>query len=909
MPRNFVRVLVSALLLAALASTQDSSSAEPKAEPKVTLRGRVADTEGRPIAGAAIGYRAAKTTVSADLLAAPDATTDGDGRFELVVTPPQPGQGEARLLHVVTKGKASVAIHVPFQRVDAAAQGAALSQHAEDQEEEEGETAEKPDERPAAPQPKPVDYAPVTDLKQIVLIDGQRLFGRVRDVDGKPLAGARIIARDVFEQGRRFRSGTQHGFFCSADSDRSGIFSLPCALPQGARLDCTLDGHYSVRLWPVAAGTPLEITLERSGFVGGRVLDKDGRSVAGAQVAIRYEFGDEQSSAVTAEDGSFRATLTSRGRWRATATRNQKAGQPAASGQTDVLSGPRDNLEIVVETTAATDKAQAEFVTVTAVDKKTRAAITRFRAGAVWEDYANRNNNYLEYRFRWTLRDATPARKGVATVPGPGKNGTRVGAVRVLAKGYAPATQKDVECQELEPGKDRQPITIELVPEATVAGVVRDETSGAPIAGARVWAEPRQDPNQGIYNDGRSGPPAEAVTTAEDGSYRLTGLGEGSWQVRVFDKRRPPVPAEDIDLAEAEQRTGFDLKLPLGATVGGRITGMPVIDGMRVFLHELPRQNFGDNNSYYTRYYGSQPASADQVEVQPDGSFQIDGVKLQSFLLVLVLPAPPRMGGSLYMPIEPFRVRKDGIQREFDCREDQPGRIGGKIAFQSATVPLERLVVVARAVSEEQQQFFSPFDTELRGMRCFVAPSGEFGLRVGPGTYRLDVVDLATGVRLGGSDKNLRVEANGTASTELPLQLKQITLKLEPEADVKQMAIVDRIELRLLPKANKQGFGGNDHYDTGIGVELPFGALEATVVLPEGDLTCLARNNVTAIRIDDQRWNQPPVGRGELEIAFTAEAKNECVVKIGPPPEIPDPKLEKKEGDTDADGEGKAKAP
>lgn len=898
MIRFFIGFLCAwALCGAASAACQDPAPAADR-QPAVRVRGRVSTWDGQPLAGVAIRYETLAVHTTAQLQRTPQTTTGDDGRFELKLVPPAADARERPMLFVAAKGMASACLDVPWKHADHAAtdDNAAAD--------EEGVVVDDGEEGAVVPSADAakIEYAPETEIPDIVLTAGHRLVGRVRDAAGKPLAGVRVVARDLLEQGNSFRSGRRFGFCCVALSDASGIFDLPCSLPFGSTLQFSLDGWLRERVEPVSAASPIEVTLRPGGWIQGRVLDAEGHSIPDASVTVGYELpgGTGGGTAVlrTGVDGSFRTNLDRPGRWRATATKRD--GQRTLIGHSNVLTGPRENLEIVVK---GDPVEQTQRLPVRAVDKKTGKPVATFRAASVWEEYANQNANYLEYRLRWQLRDQKPQKQADATVSGPGKHGVSVGAVRVVAPGYAPATKKDVEWKEPEGDAKVEPVTLELEAEATLRGVVRDENTGAPVAGARVWARLYQDPNQGNYDD-NSGPPKDAPTTGADGTFRLGGLGEGKWNVLVQDPKRPRCPPKEVDLGAAEQKADFVVAVPSGAQVAGKLRGTPIARGAKVFLSKLPRQAFGEQNYYYSSY-GNNQTAGESVDVAEDGAFRFEGVSLDNHLLVLRLPSPPRHGGDLYLPLEPFRVRAAGVQREFDCGEDRPGTIRGKIVFEQAVVPFEQLVVVARLVSEEGQRFFSPFDTNFFGPRSFVGPSGEYEVRVGPGSYQLVVVDLATSLQVHDETKKIEVPAGGTATRDLQLQLARIDLELKPGAEVKEMAAIDRVEIRVISKAMKQGgvqFGGNDNYDSGIGVRWPQGTTKLGVVLPLGDATFLCRNGIAALRIDDERWNNAPLGRGELEVTAGQGAKTSCTIEVGAPPEIPDPDKKKgKDGEADPD--------
>lgn len=902
--------LLGALMLPGFAAhaQEQTPPAPAAAHPAVRLTGRVITWDGRPIAGAALRYELSKDHVTAELLRAPHATTAADGTFELVQQPPPRNATSAPQLFVAAKGMAAITKWITWTR-----KGGTPTVHNDlvmvlD---EDGDEIWVPLDHPLAvgkAQQEP-EYEPETKLGDLVLAEGARLTGRVRDEHGKPLAGVRVIAQDLLEQGNALRGGRAFGFYATAVSDEGGIFVVPHTLPFGATLQFQLDGYQRERLDPVDTASNLDVTLSSGGWIAGRTVDHEGRAVADASVSVAYELagGITNSPAVkSAVDGTFRINLDRPGRWRATASR--KVGDHHEQARSDVLQGPKEQLELVFKEPAKDE--QPKRIPIRVVAKASGKPVAAFRAFTVWEEYANQNSNYLEYRLRNAQQAAKLGKDGTAEVPGPGKHSPSVGVLRVIAPGFAPFTKKELEWKEPEAGKAPEPVVAELEPEATVRGWLVDENSGARVAGAKVWAQRRQDPNQGTYNDG-SGPPTDAVTTGEDGTFLLTGLGEGGWEILVRDPKRPRAPAKDVDLAAGEQKADFVIQVASGAAVEGRLTGAPLGNGTKVFLSRLPKQSFGDSQNYYSYYsYNQQQVGNDAVEVKPDGSFKLEGIALENHLLVMRQPSPPRHGGDLYLPLEPFRVRAQGIQREFDCSADRPGTIRGKIEFPHAVLPYERIAVVAQLINDDNNNRVYYSNPHYPGPRAFAGPTGEFALRVGPGNYQLLVVDLGTSLLLHTETKKVEVATGANVERSLQIPLASIEVELKPAADVKAMAEVDRLEIRIVPKAGKGNhrFGGNDNYDTGAGLRWPRGVQKLQLVLPLGEASFFCRSQTVNLRVDDNRWENAPLGRAEMEIDVGGNAKSSCTIEVGAVPEIPDPdKKAAEEGEVSADGAANGK--
>jgi protocatechuate 3,4-dioxygenase beta subunit len=843
----------------------------------VHLRGRVLAWDGKPIAGASVALAPFESITSAKLLAEPASRTGADGAFDLAA-PAQLPTNEPLLLLIAQKGMASIARYPRWTY-------------------EKGSTARFVPVGSPAKRPRLTD----TDLGEIVLPDGARLFGRVRDTEGKALAGAVIVARDLLDHHRALQ-GQNFDCACRATTDDSGIFQLATTLPNAVTIEVSQPGYFRQQLDCVSIGTPLEFTLQKSGTISGRVLDAEGRGVADASVSANYERRGTTDRTRTGADGSFRLSLDYAARYRITATKTTD--NKSVNGTSDVLEGQRGNLEIALKAKNGDGNDADPELKVRAVAKNTGQPIAEFHAASVFQEYANRNANYLEYLFSRAVNGWVDGKAGEATVPGPGKGSPNTGVVRVAAKGFAPLTKRDVEYHDPEPGKPAEPVLMELIAESSLQGKVVDETSGAPIADALVWASPKQEPNQGVYDPYNGEPPPDAVRTAADGTFALRELCEGSWQIRCQHPQRPRVPPETVELAAEQQKQDFVLKLPAGAVVEGHVTGMAIPQGTRALLQELPRSQFLNGNVYYNYRSVNGNVMDSAVPVGVDGAFQFRGVKLDSFMFTLVLPSPPRCGGNMLLPLEPFRVRKDGVRRDIAADAEQPGTIGGTVAFKNAAAPFDRLVVVAQQVAEDQQQIYYS-NQQYNGPRSFVGADARFSVRVGPGTYKLILIDLATGVALATTKTDVKVRAGGQETTALEAELESVHVTLAPEDKGKPTALVDRIEVRHEAKNATQKMNGNDNYEQAMSVGLAAGQTELTMLLPAGNAVLLARNNVTSIRTDDQRWNVPPLGRQELEIKVAGDARMDVEMKIGAPPEIVDPNA--KPADV-ADDAGNAKA-
>lgn len=835
----------------------------------IALSGRVVDGVGKPIAGAAVAFAPVTKLTTAQLLAKPEVRTGDDGRFVLrAPTLPSGEPGDQPVLLIAAKGFA--AVQPPIRWQFPKARGAV----------------------PAASRSEPVPRLD-TDLGDLTLPDGTRLFGRVRDAEGKGVAECVVMLRDLFD-GQYTLRGPQSNVFCRAVTDKSGIFELPCGLAVGASVEFTAKGLHRARLPAVAAGAPLEVTLQPGSRIAGRVVDDKGGLVAGASVWATYERRGNTTTVRSNDDGTFELWTEQPGRFRVharmPAAKDKKPGRtPLPTTHSTLQDGPVPNLELVLTRTAppeatATTTTTTTTLTVQAFAKGTKEPVPGIRAVAIWQEFALRNEAYLDSLADHYLRDTAASEDHKAEVRGPNEGESQTGVVFVRAPGFAPTALRDVTWPEAEAIPTTKPFVVELPREATVTGRVLDAGTGEPIAGAKVFAQRRQDPRQGRFGDETV--PTTAVETGADGAYRLGQLGEGDFVLRVLHGKRPRPSPVEFTLAAEEQKQGLDVKLAAGARVGGRVTGLELPAGSKVFLHPITAPRFGSNTSWSS---GGMAVPKERTDVASDGTFAIDGVALATYFLVLELPRPPRGGSPLFVPIEPLRVRADGIARDFDLGADRPGRIRGTLRYPRALPEGLVPVVVALPIDDQHDHpvFYSQFQHD--GPRALVAVDGTFELPVGSGPHRLHVVDAATGVLLATPKERLEVVANGELAQDVAVPLTEVTVTLTPPADAGPFVWVDRLEIRHQPPQPGAGnvVFGNDEYDRGGGVPVAPGQTTVRLWLPEGKVTLLARGSSAQLSVErNQRGNEAPLGRVEFDLGADEKAPKAVTIEVAAPPKI-----------------------
>ncbi len=830
--RHFSRLLpaCSFLLLAAAAA---QAPAKQPPEP-FTAVGRVITWDGQPIAGAHVALASNDGPGTDEILRSGGPVTAADGTFTLPC-PPDPEQGRTgRVLVIAKESFAACIAHVP----------------------ECGPLVNVPRGEPFA-------------VGDVVLGPGTRLFGRVRDAQGRPVAGARVTARDLL--GEMFGEGGNGTAWCTARTNDAGIFDLPCALPSGSGLVVAADGYFVEQREPVAAGAPLDVELHESGWIAGRVLADGDQGLAGASVTVVYEASNAGTqSAVADAAGMFRVPVQHPGRWRAHASSEGAAGAPPRSGSSALGSGAAADVRIQAE---APEVAVVERkLTVRAVTKGTGAAVKALRVEVQW---GRDNEPWVAFQLAQQARSKAPGENASVEVGGP-PDGVEQGTVYVLADGHAPLLQRDVKWNV-----DAPSVTVELEPEASISGVVRDAATGKPVADAIVNVV-STSPGAAMMAAwaGRAEAP---LRTAADGTFRVGQLAAGEWDVVVWAKGRGLVPPSTVAVKAAEARTGVTFDVPAGVKVTGKLVGAPIGTAWRVHLVPFGYAAFWAQTAQQDEWSPWSPGGSSRA-VGADGRFAFDGVPAGHYQLALVLPAPPRTGATMTLPVESLRVRTEDWQRDVDIRGDRAHTIRGRITFPAATTPFENLLVYS--LPEAQYQAFGQVGSSVEA-RALVGPDGSFDLPVLDGSQRLAVFDLALGTVIATTK---RVVVRGAdVVQDIAVPLSNVTFELKA-AEAGAMACVDRIDVQCkLPDADDPypvWRGGMHDHGSGRGLLLPRGATTLKLALPHGDVSLQLRNHAGRLGGNDDGSEQAPVGTVDVQVP--AAAKSPVTIEVAPPPEVPD---------------------
>ncbi len=380
---------------------------------------------------------------------------------------------------------------------------------------------------------------PTEDLKLALTPCVASLWGFVRDVDGNPIAGARVLREDVI----------------GATSDATGAYEV-CALPTAtevAQLLITIraDGYGAVHALPAPKGrVRRDFLLTPEAIITGRVVDEAGAPVAAARVMLEadsdgtaaYDELPAPATALTDATGSFEISGIRAGRVRAIAA------------SVDAITMPVSLLAIGGEARTITLRTQPTGAIVGRVLVAGRPAAGA-RVTANVPDLANvatSSPGFVAAGAGTLTFSAVAQTDGSFEIPR-----VPVGRIALEVSGYRLPVPVMVD---VRPGSAT---SIALAVEAltTIRGFVRRD--GAVVPHARVSL---------------NGPSKVGTTADGTGAYVIAGLEPGRYLLHADDTRMGGYLDTTIDLPAAGE-LARDLNLASGARVSGMVVdaaGAPV---------------------------------------------------------------------------------------------------------------------------------------------------------------------------------------------------------------------------------------------------------------------------------------------------------------------------------------------
>ncbi len=453
-----------------------------------TLGGKVLDPTGQPVAGARVALRSADRT-RGFMPGGRNADTDAAGRFRFDGV--EPG---AYLLEAEAHG------YAPAR----------------------GETGARVEAKTGA-------VLPEATLR---LQEGRVLRGMVVDQDRRPIAGAEVYLRSPIRGGAFAFTlpGAAPGRAPDAVTDGAGRFSLQgVEQGAGARVNARAPGYGLAWATVDAQAAEVLVTLKPALRLAGKVLDPQGRPVAGTEVSLaRAEDGDsgfnflslfDDHTATTADDGSFSMEGLDPGLWNVHAAAGSASAQGVQADLTQDLADFIVRLEpasvLALRVTRDTDGAPVADALVTLTPAQADADFGG-PPGQARRDVRIRVGGPGGARVDFggdAQRRRTDAAGGVSFADLAEGNYE----LRIEAAGFA--THEETLARERGP----QELRVALLPGADVVVRVEDG-AGAPLPGVEVAATPVDPALKEV---------AQAKTQRTDASGRavFAGLPPGNWSV------------------------------------------------------------------------------------------------------------------------------------------------------------------------------------------------------------------------------------------------------------------------------------------------------------------------------------------------------------------------------------------
>ena len=532
------------------------------------------------------------------------------------------------------------------------------------------ETPGTPDGAPVPVEDSPPAAEPAPDTGP----SGPAIRGRVTDRTGKPIAGARVEAREPSSILRTDIRSLPNAVFAGTPAPAEtrtgadGAFLLRGLAPGRWDISASAAGHAPAKepgvLLP-AAGTapPVVLVLGPGHGILVRVLDAAGTGVAGAEIAA----AEPTSGPIPAEEALARATADGKGEARLD-------GLPP--GQLIIAARDRARIAARVVEVPGEDEVEIRLggaaTLVVRVVNEGAVPVPGAEVTAL-VDAAEGDGGAMLHGTTGDGGDATF--EGVA----PG----RIQMVIAARQGYATGVlgrqgaSLDESAAGLVDGGTRQ-VEIRLRSGASLVGTVLLQPAASPVPGARVTVFVTE--TLGLF-------PARTATTDAAGAYRIDdlpagrvvafALGDGvatpgalpgAVPSSGFVRRREAAPLT-VEIAPGPAETRHDLPVEATGSVSGKVLlpdGAPAA-GARVEVRPSS-----------SRWRGSRDPGGDlppaPTIVAEDGSFRIDSVP-RTDALVAVASLEGRVGAAS----DPFTMAAGGSVEGLELRLGAGGVLVGKV--------------------------------------------------------------------------------------------------------------------------------------------------------------------------------------------------------------------------------------
>ncbi len=375
---------------------------------------------------------------------------------------------------------------------------------------------------------------------------GAAISGQVVDEAGKPVEGAKI---ETVTNPADFRMGRMETkSFLTGPDGRFVLRQLPAGRIHG--VTAVKEGFAPAN--QLADSTaPVRLVLRRGTVAVGRVVDEQGRPVAGAELTLVLSEDapmprpELRFSAVSDAKGGFRLANVSAGRF------DLRAARPGFTAAT--LPGiliPENEAQADLGEVTLLPGAAIEGIVVDERDRPVQGAevaLTPFGSDGM------RADEHLMYRD--PVETGADGRFRIADLP----RGMRVGLMAVHPE-HTSAEMVGVEVPTA------QPVRLRLTRPRSLEGRVKDR-QGEPVSGARLFfSESAGSPLGGGW-DGR----ASKGTTDAEGRFVLSGLKPGTAYVTVMASGYRTRAGQAVQVPEEGQAPPVEITLDPGTSLEGTV--------------------------------------------------------------------------------------------------------------------------------------------------------------------------------------------------------------------------------------------------------------------------------------------------------------------------------------------------
>lgn len=727
------------------------SHPDPAALPVATLSGTVTAEDGAPVAGASVCAWASSPDLSAEDTREPSCTrTVEDGTYTL-----------ARLLPA-------------SYRVTATAAGFLPAAHETDDERrtvtaEAGET--------------------LSGIDIVLARGGVEVTGFVKDIGGGPVSGALVTLRP---------RGSWELTAAHTRADASGRFSA-WVVPGDLLVSAIASGYAVGQTQGIAPGQTITVYLTPESVLAGRVVDaKTGAPIPRARVSAgNLNRGQSwmpgafaqaaNATAYTDDDGHFRITRLSPGRYKPTAEGIGRYGQAAKSVR---LGLGETRSDVVIEVYPAFVVSGRVLV---AKDEPEPCAdaMVMLSDKAAGRSFGGKTNEAGEVEIR-------------AVLPG---------TYRVTIR-CADYLERDEYPELAVVDKDLADNVWEVTAGATIRGRIHNG-DGEPVAEVRVWTRT-------ITENPRAQRTAGFDTTGKDGTFELGGLVAGTYKMHTQADAYPST----FDGPEVTVDDGGVAEIDIELSAGGSISGLVVDDGGAPVgsVSVIAR---GDSWSW---------SGNTRTQTRDDGTFTIEGIAPGKYRVIATrgwfsqLRSPGTTDDDLQG--ESVSVEAGEIAEVKLVVEDQSAEIRGRVLDESGQPVTDAFVTTSRETDSARGSGWSTRAVRWQFSRQPILTDldGNFTVTgLSPGNYTVRAY------RRGGGEALARhVKTGGEVTLTIPA-----ASSISGKVVIAGGAAPDQFDIQILDE--KTGYSRSEGFFRTAGTfsmtDLPAGTYQVSVKAKEGTTT------------------------------------------------------------------------